>query len=288
MKIPVHFWFTGCVVCVFTVALLAPPIWAQQDGGESAGWPLHSSAPPHGLPDAVGMQPATPLVDERDEACLLWTVIEVKNPIVKATTLQIPGKARSEYKKGCSHLKNKKFSDAEKHLRNAIEQHPQYSAAWVLLGEVLESQSHTEEARAACAKALDVDSEYGPAYLCLSDISGQQQLWKSMLAFADRALALDPVQGLYGYFYSAMAQFHLNQLPAAQRNTEQTIDADHIHRLPQAHLLLAQIYGAKHDFQHAADQLRAYLTLAPNAPDAVGVRKSLEDLEGRLAKTSEQ
>ena len=275
-------------LCVFAAVVLAPALPAQQSGSASSstpGWPLHSSAPDHALPDVTGAQPAVAAAPERDESCLLWAVTEAgPAPTIKAAALEVPGKARTEYKKGCSELRGKKLASAETHLRKAVEEYPKYSAAWVLLGQVLENGNHIEEARGACGKASDADAEYAPAYLCLADVAGQQHEWAQMQELADRALKLDALQSVYGHFYCAMAQLHLNQLAAAEKNAQESIDADHLHHLPQAHLLFAQIYGTKHDLHHAAEQLQAYLAAAPNAADAGDVKKKLAALESQPAQ----
>ncbi|MHB8525084.1 MAG: tetratricopeptide repeat protein [Candidatus Acidiferrales bacterium] len=198
--------------------------------------------------------------------------------------LRVPGKARGEYRKACGDLNGKKLAEAEQHLRKAVQEYPRYADAWVLLGQVLEARSRMEEARGACSRASTLISNYGPAYLCLADIAAQQEQWKQSLALAGRALALDPSQNVYGCFYSAVAQFHLRDLPAAEKNALATINADHFHRIPQTHLLLAQIYGAKHDLPAAAVQLHAYLKLAPNSPDSAQVRKSLAQLNSQIPK----
>ncbi len=270
-------------ICAFEVIFLTPSLPAQQDGaasGAAPGWPMHNSAPDHALPDALG--PQLPNVADRDESCLLWTVGKAQGPTISAATLQVPGKARGEYWKGCSDLKGRKLANAENHLRKAVQEYPRYVAAWVLLGQVLEAGNRMEDARGACSQASGVDSDFAPAYLCLADVAAQLHEWNQTLDLADRALALDPVHDVYAYFYCAIAQFHLSRLPAAERNALATIHADRLHRLPQAHLLLAQIYGAKHDLYGAAVQLRAYLRIAPSSPDSVGVRKSLAELEGQL------
>jgi tetratricopeptide (TPR) repeat protein len=274
------------IFCVFAANFFTPALVAQQDassGSASPGWPMHSSAPDHAVADAVATQPVAPTRPERDESCLLWTV-STPQASVKAATLQVPGKARSEFKKGCSEVRSKKFAGAETHLRKALDQYPNYPPAWVLLGQVLEAGNRMEEARVACAKATTADADYVPAYLCLADVAGQKREWQQTLESADRALTLDPGQNVYGHFYCAMAQLHLNQLSAALSNAQASIDADHFHHLPQAHLVLAQVYGAQHDLQHAVVQLRAYLEFAPNAPDAGEVRKRLADLEEQSAK----
>ena len=272
--------------CALAINLFLPALAAQQDGSSgsaSPGWPMHSSAPDHAVADAVGTQPAAPMRPDRDESCLLWVVV-APQASVKAATLQVPGRARGEFKKGCSELRSKKFASAEAHLRKALAQYPSYPPAWVLLGQVLETRNRLEEARVACSKAVTADTDYVPAHLCLADVAGQKGEWEQTLESADRALTLDPVQNVYGHFYCAMAELHLNQLSAALSNAQASIDADHFHRLPQAYLVLAQVYGAEHDFPHAAAQLRAYLTAAPNALDAVEIRKRLTELDAKNAK----
>jgi tetratricopeptide (TPR) repeat protein len=169
-------------------------------------------------------------------------------------------------------------------LRKAVQEYPPYAAAWVLLGQILEAGERTAEARGACSRATTVDSSYAPAYLCLADLAARQEQWNQALHMADRALAIVPVQDVFGYFCMAVAQLHLGQLAAAETNALQTVGADHSYRVPQAHLLLAQIHGAKHDLADEAAQLRAYLKVAPNSPYSAGVRNSLAELEGQIPK----
>ena len=272
-------------ICILLFAVFPIALPAQQSSsssGATPGWPMHNSAPLHGLPDAVGTIPQA--VPQKNGSCLLWVVAEAPGNTVSAATLQIPGKAHGEYEKGCGDLRDRKFEGAENHLRKAVQLYPRYAEAMVLLGQLMAAHNRAEEAIGICTQASSVDPDFVPAYLCLADISGQLSQWNQTLEFADHAIKLDPVQNLYGHFYMAIAQFHLTQFSAAEKNSLQTIDADHLHRLPQVHLLLAQIYGGMHDLKSAATQLRAYLSVVPNSPDAPGVRKSLEDLESQISR----
>jgi tetratricopeptide (TPR) repeat protein len=273
------------LICTLALVAMAQVLPAQQDGSatDGPGWPLHSSAPAHATADAMGSSRPPPIM-ENDESCLIWAVSDPHPSTVNTDTLQVPEKARGEFRKGCGDLRSKKLSTAESHLRKAVQEYPKYAAAWVLLGQVLESGNRIEEARGACSQASAVGSGYVPAYLCLADVAVQVHDWKETLDLADRALAIASVQNVYGNYYSAMAHFHLSHLPAAEHNAQEAIDADHSHRVPQAHLLLAQIYGAKHDLRNEAAQLRAYLKIAPDSPYSAGVRKSLADLESQIEK----
>jgi hypothetical protein len=275
--------------CASLIILLATPSSAQRAGRGSEsgapGWPITSRVPTQGAvtpdPTLSMQQPGT---DPMEESCSLWTMAGTRRPTVSAATLHILGKAKSEYGKACRDLSQSKLASAEGHLRKAVQQYPEYADAWVLLGQVLGASNRSVEAGDACARALIFDSGYPPAYLCLADVAAQRKQWNQMLEMADRALTLAPAQDAYGYFYTAIAQFHLGQLLEAESNALRTIDADGFHRLPQVHVLLAQVYGEKHDLYNAAAQLRVYLKVAPNSPDSASVRKRLAELESQIPK----
>jgi tetratricopeptide (TPR) repeat protein len=272
----------SCIVLVSLAAHALPAQQSNSSGDATPGWPMHDSAPQHGLPDAVGTAPEK--THQNIGSCLLWTVAAAPANTVSAAALQIPGKARAECEKGCRDLRDGKFENAENHLRKAIQLYPKYADALVLLGQLLAAHKHVDNAFGLCSQASHVDPDFVPAYLCLADTSGQLREWNRTLEFADRALQLDPVQNIYGHFYLAVAQFHLSQFSGAEKNALQAIDDDHLHRLPQAHLLLAQIYGNRNDLKNVATQLRAYLQAAPKSPDAPDVRKKLEDIESRIPR----
>jgi tetratricopeptide (TPR) repeat protein len=137
---------------------------------------------------------------------------------VSVTSLQIPSKAQKEYEEACAALKNKKLPEAEQHLHKAIKIYPKYVAGWVMLGQILETRQQTAGARDACSRASGADPSYLPAYLCLAEIAGREQEWNEVLNLTRRALELDQVNDAYGYFFSAIAYFNLNQLPEAENN----------------------------------------------------------------------
>ena len=61
--------------------------------------------------------------------------------------------------------------------------------------------------------------------------------------------------------------------------TRQTEKLDSRHEFPKASQLLGVILAQRHDYLGAADELRNYLKLAPNSPEAPEVRAQLEQVE---------
>jgi tetratricopeptide (TPR) repeat protein len=213
------------------------------------------------------------------EACNSWTESGVHSPTVSAARLAIPGKASSEYQKGCGSYKDRHFGQAEQHLRKAIDEYPQYAAAWVVLGQVLDAQHKRDDARQACSKAVTLDPTYVAPYLCLAEFSATEADWKQVSSLAERAIALDPVNNPYCLYYIADADVHLDRLSPAESSALAAVHLDTWHRLPQLHLLLAQIYAAKGDTYAEVAQLREYLKVAPNSGDAAGARDTLAQLQ---------
>jgi tetratricopeptide (TPR) repeat protein len=282
----------GCALALLVVSLPLPARQSQQTqsqqtqsaAGDAPGWPITSPMPSHGrvIPDPTnGMERPE---STSEGACSLWAVEEMQRATVTTDALQVPEKAKGEFGKACGDVRRDKLAGAEQHLRKAVQVYPKYAAAWVLLGQVLEAEKRTRDAQNACSQATTVDANYTSAFLCLADVEAQQEQWSQALMMSERALALAPAAGVYGHFYSAMAEFHLGDLAAAERNALDSIGDDRAHRIPQTHLLLAQIYGAKNDLNGAANELRTYLKIAPKGPDAENVRRSLAQLESRINK----
>ena len=217
------------------------------------------------------------------EGCNSWTESGVLSPTVSIARLAVPGKATSEYQRGCGAYKDKRLDQAERHLRKAIDIYPSYPAAWVVLGQVLDAQHKREDAKQACSEAIKIDSTYVAPYLCLAEFSATEDDWKQVSTLSERALALDPANNPYSLYYTADAAFHLNDLAAAERNALAAVALDPWHHIPQLHLLLAQIYAAKGEPDAEAAQLRDYLKVAPNSGDAAGARGTLAQLQSRPA-----
>jgi tetratricopeptide (TPR) repeat protein len=269
------------VLAIIVLLVSSPSLCAQQQQDTTPPWPMHDSSPRHATADVGG---DLPLLIQPDDSCLLWTEGKTDAATVSAANLKAPPAAHDEYKKACVDLKAKHFGDAEAHVRKAIDLDSNYPGAWALLGQVLEASQKFEDAKTACSQATSVDAAYSPAYLCLSDLAAQNNDWQASLDFADRSLTLDPIQNAYGHFYTAIAQVHLGQVSQAQSSALDAVDADHQHRVPQVHLLLAQIYGSQGDLKSAAEQLRTYLKVAHNPADAADVKKSLAQLNSQISK----
>jgi Tfp pilus assembly protein PilF len=248
-------------LCALALSLSALPFHAQQKtrpefgpgGGPNCGNSGACAPPIADVPPLI-----KPVVID-DEKCLPWNLSAAQTATSRLATLKVPAKARGEYEKGCNVAHKKAFEEAERHLRRAIDKFKDYSAAWVMLGVVLDEQHKVQEAREACSHAQSIDAKYFPAYLCLAEFSARNQEWERLLELANAALGLNSENNGYAHYYRAMAYFYLNNLIDAQKNALQAAEIDLNHNYLPLYFLLAQIYAAQGDKITAAAQLRVAL-----------------------------
>jgi len=215
----------------------------------------------------------------QEDTCFLPPLGGVHSVTVGVKALQVPAKARKDYEDACAALKDKEWAEAEKHLRKAVQQYPNYSAAWVTLGQTLEAQRKTGEAHDACSHPLADSADFLPAYLCLADIAGNAQHWDEVLKLSTRALELDPANDAVAYVYNAAANFNLHKLSEAEKNALKASEMDKSNSEPRVHFLLAQIYEAKGDRDSEANQLREYLKFVNDPAESAMVQQYLLELE---------
>jgi tetratricopeptide (TPR) repeat protein len=258
------------------MAFAAKPFFAQKK----------SSSPGLGAFGAAGKPPITVIkstIDTNptgdDERCFPWNLSEARVTAVSITRLKVPAKARSEYEKACDASNNYKFAEAEQHARSAIDKSQNYSAAWVMLGVILEQQQKGQEARDACSHAAEIDATYLPAYLCSAEFSVRNREWEQVLSLAEKALGLKSEGDTYAYYYRAMAYLHLNNLDEAKKSALQAAEMDVNHDDPSLYLLLAQIYEREGDNADAIVQLQQFLKHPIDRHHEDVARQTLASLE---------
>lgn len=227
------------------------------------------------------------LAAPKEITCLVSPLMFMRSPTVDVGQLQRATGAREEYLRGCEDLRKKKSDQAEKHFRKALQGYPKYALAWVTLGQLLEKEQRTAEARNACSQASSVDPRYVAAYLCLADIAAQTHNWNEVLKFSARALELEPTSNAVAHEYNAIGNLNLHHLAEAEKSGLLAVEIDREHHDTHAHFVLAQIYEAKHDSASEAAQLREYLKYCNSPTNAALVAQWLADLEQQMAKAGD-
>jgi tetratricopeptide (TPR) repeat protein len=198
---------------------------------------------------------------------------------VSLTTMQAPNNARKAYEKAQKDVAKENLKEAEKELNKAVQEFPKFAAAWSLLGMIHQGNNQFDLATKDYTQAIAADSQYAKPYFGLAMIAANQQNWKDTVRMSEQVNRLAPLAYPDAYFFSGVGSFNLGNLDDAERNIRKFLSLDTEHRKPIAILYLGDILGRKQDIAGAVQQAKAYLAVAPNAPNADNVRQRLKKLE---------
>lgn len=206
----------------------------------------------------------------------------VSGTTISATSFAAPADARHAYEKGRKAFDERKLADAEKELNKAVKIFPGFASAWSLLGDVHQHQQQLEQAMNEYKQALTADPHFVNPIFGLGLIALQQKRWQDAAQLTDQVTKMNAAAFPSAYFYNAVANYNLARLEPAEESARKFKTLDTEHRHPDVCLLLGQIFIRKQDYANAAQEMRDYLTLAPDAANADEVRQSLKRLEDAM------
>lgn len=213
---------------------------------------------------------------------VLHRLSSVEGTTISATSLSAPKDARKAYEKGLGAAKKDKLPEAQTAFEKAVGIYPQYASAWYELGMTYERQKNTPQAKDAYQKAVGIDSRYVNPYLRLSALAASEGKWQDVADTTNRVLRMNGADFPQAYYFNAVANYNLGNLDAAEKSAREARKLDVQHRYPRIEQVLGAILAGKHDYSGAAEQMKAYLRLNPEASDADQVRKQLQQLEKSL------
>jgi tetratricopeptide (TPR) repeat protein len=225
---------------------------------------------------------------------LLHRLGEAEATTVTATTLTAPKPARKAFEKGMGLVKKKKPEEAVGSLQEAVNLYPEYASAWYELGKLQVDRGDIEAAHQSFASAAKAEPRWPDPLLQLSRLAVEARDWKETADVTDRVLRLNSFDYPGEFFFNAVAHYNLRHIDAAEKSVRSAQKLDTRHEYPQTGHLLGVILIDRHEYAAAAEQLRNYLLLAPQAGDAATVRKQLADVEQlalqgpSLARTDQQ
>ena len=195
----------------------------------------------------------------------------------------IPEAARDLYKQAMESAKSGDPKKAIEELNKALEIYPNFMAALNQLGVQYMEVKEWGKAVEALRKAIGIAPEafhprlnYGIVLLQLKD-------YQAAAVELGIAVQKDGTSGP-AHFYLGRVMVSLGNYDAAETELRQTISIGGEEAV-EAHRYLGAVYIEKHDSSRAADELEAYLKLAPKAKDADRIRTIVKDLRSQASTT---
>ena len=200
---------------------------------------------------------------------------------VSTATLNIPEKARQEFEKGMHAMNETKWDDADKHFSKAIDQYPNYAAAWNARGVVLMRSQKAPDAHSAFEKAIAADGQFSSAYVNLAKLLILEKKNAEAETLLGKAISLNPRDP------NALAVLANLDLTTG-RLDEAIQECQTLKQSPQSRVQGAILYArilirrnfsqpsSKNDWAEVADDLKA---IQKTDPKALGIDILLADVQ---------
>ena len=205
-------------------------------------------------------------------------------PMISATELNAPPKAKSEMEKGMEAFAKNDLKKADEKLTKAVEIYPKYSRAWNNLGVVRMRENNQEGAQEAFQKCVDADSKFTPCYTNLARLSMMNKDMPQAAALLNKGLAADPNN------VEALALLAKEQLLTGDY-AKSLATARKVHGLPHdhmadVHLIAGEALLHQNRDSEAIQEFEMYLKEYPDSPNAAKVRTAMAQIQAKQTKTN--
>src|SRR5499426_454808 len=198
----------------------------------------------------------------------------------------IPKPSLKAYEQGLKLQKENKGEQALSAFNQAIELYPEYFQALTERANLLMGSGKLTEAAADFERALRLNDKYVPALRGLGYCQIQQKQFGAAVSNLERAFVMEPKVPLtlllLGY-----ANLSLSRFEPAKQCLEEALKLGP-ESSARAYVYLAQVFAHEQKFKEAADSIRRYLTLKPDAADAASLRKMEADWRARAKAAKDQ
>ena len=177
---------------------------------------------------------------------------------VSATSFTAPKDARKAYEKGAKKFLDEDLLEAKGLLLEAVELHPEYAAAWTMLGRTLVRLAETDEARKAFERSIEADSAYVAPYRPLVRILVSEKKWDKVVELAQKGVELNPYDAELKYQLS-VAAMEVKNYNLARDMAERVFTTDDAQIYPESGYVLAKAYRMLGEEQKAIRTLQEYL-----------------------------
>jgi tetratricopeptide (TPR) repeat protein len=198
---------------------------------------------------------------------------------VSEAAQNIPKPALKAYEQGLKLQKENQREKALNSFNQAIELYPEYFQALTERANLLMGGGQLAEAVADFERALRLNEKYVPALRGLGYCQMQQKQFEAAVSNLERAFVMEP-QAPLTLLLLGYANLSLGRYEPAKQCLEEALKLGP-ESAARAHVYLAEVFAHEQKFKEAADSIRRYLALNPDAADAASLRKMESDWRER-------
>jgi len=220
-----------------------------------------------------GMPPQTYYLSIRLE---LKGRAEAKRGVLNAEFANVPKPALVHYDKAIEQAKKGDHPGAVEELKLAIKEYPSFMLAFNELGVQYLRLNQLENADQAFQGALKITPDAFAALINRGIANVMMKRYGEAVPLLRKALAKNE-QSPVGHYFLGQALANLGLFEDAETELLAALKLGK-EEMKEAHRILAIIYTSRGAKKQAADELEAYLKLAPDAPDAEKLKDKIRQL----------
>lgn len=172
-------------------------------------------------------------------------------------------------------MRQMKLKDAKEEIEKVIRNYPKYPGAFYMLGDLYQTAQNWQGAMQAADQEIANNPLYVPAYVLAGSVLNTNREYTKALEYLNKAMRIDP-NYVPGLIQAGLANQMLKTYAAAKSMYERALAQDPGN--PKIHKYLGVLYYDLGDPRKAAQYLKSYIDLYPDAPDRAEVEQKLHSL----------
>ena len=192
---------------------------------------------------------------------------------------QIPRDAKKAFDEGLKRKADRQIDKALVNFTRAIDLYPSYFQALAERGELYIASNQIAEAIEDFERALKLNEDSGPALRGLGYCYLEQQKFADAVQRLERAIVVEPAMA-NTHLFLGIASLALDKREAARQSLQEALKIDRKGAVT-AHVYLADLYAREERYKEAANELRIYLDVRPDAPNAARLKAKEAELRAR-------
>src|SRR5262245_31401024 len=197
-------------------------------------------------------------------------------------SIDVPPEAQKEFDQGRTILLDEKnVEKAITHLEKAINLHPPFAEAHLLLGTAYVDSKQWEKAERELKKTLEIDAKAVGAYFALGDVYCQQQKYSEAEKVIQDGLKLEP-KSHHGHFTLGQVYFAKGDVAKAGPEVGQALQLKPDYA--EAYLLAGNLFLKARNAPSALQMFEEYLRLEPKGQYAAQTREMVEKIRKAITE----